>query len=125
MVEQWNAYLDNSPLYRAKSINTPLLIAHGDRDGNVPFAQSVEIFNTLRRIGNKAVVLLQYRGEEHEISATAQRDFERRMDAVFDHFLLGAPAPSWWSDGVTYYEGEVPASESPELEGRHHPRTTN
>lgn len=111
--ENWEAYVQNSPLYHALRINTPLLIVHGDQDQAVPFSQAVELFNTLRRMGDKPVVLLQYAGENHVFSPKAQRDIDQRMGEFFDHFLKGTPAPLWWSEGVSYYAGEAPATGMP------------
>jgi dipeptidyl aminopeptidase/acylaminoacyl peptidase len=87
--EHWDAYLRNSPLFYAPSMSTPLLMVHGDQDEAAPFGQAVEMFNTLRRMGNQQAVLLQYAGERHTFSKPVQRDIWRRMEQFFDHFLQG------------------------------------
>ena len=108
--QEWDAYVKNSPLFSAGNINTPLLIVHGDEDYAVPFNQAVEMFNTLRRMGNKPVVLLQYAGEDHTLSKEeTKRDMDIRIEQFFGHFLKNEPAPSWWSDGISYFEGQAPA----------------
>jgi dipeptidyl aminopeptidase/acylaminoacyl peptidase len=99
--EHWADYVKGSPLFHASRIQTPLLMIHGDQDEAVPFTQAEELFNTLRRMGNKPVVLLQYVGEGHTLSDAAQRDADRRMEEFFDHFLKDAAAPNWWSDGIS------------------------
>lgn len=69
-------------------------------DRAVPFAQSVEMFNTLRRLGGRHVALLQYRGEGHDLSRSSAADFRNRMQEFLDHMLKGEPAPIWWAGGV-------------------------
>jgi dipeptidyl aminopeptidase/acylaminoacyl peptidase len=98
--EHWDAYIENSPIFHAARIKTPLLIAHGDRDELVPFTQAVEMFNTLRRMGKADVVLLEYEGSDHALVGEAKRDFQQRVLQFFDHYLLGSPAPPWWTQGV-------------------------
>jgi dipeptidyl aminopeptidase/acylaminoacyl peptidase len=104
--DQQDAYLRNSPVFSATKVTTPLVILHNDKDGAVDFTQGVEYFNTLRRL-QKPVVMLQYKGENHGLSAPANRkDYSNRMKEFFDHYLQGAPAPDWWKDGVPYLKME-------------------
>lgn len=94
--ERWDAYLENSPLYHAATIRTPLLLVHGDQDRAVSFSQSVELFNTLRRMGNPSIVLLQYSNEGHDLHAESLTDLMSRMEGFFGHFLKAEPTPRWW-----------------------------
>jgi dipeptidyl aminopeptidase/acylaminoacyl peptidase len=97
-----DAYVRNSPVYHARNVKTPLLLVHNDQDGAVDFNQGIECFNTLRRL-NKPVVLLQYKGEDHDLAKPAnQKDYTVRMREFFDHHLLGKPAPGWLREGVPY-----------------------
>ncbi|MXP40730.1 prolyl oligopeptidase family serine peptidase [Altererythrobacter soli] len=111
--EGWNDILRNSPLYHARSIKTPLLLGHGSEDDSVSFAQSVELFNTLRALGNENVVLIEYRGQSHTFDDATYADFDGRVIEFFGHFLKGENAPLWWSNGGSLYEGEVPNLELP------------
>ena len=101
----WDArsdYIENSPLFYADQVETPLVIMHGDEDGAVPWYQSIELYVALRRLGKHAV-FLQYRGEPHHPQEYANKlDYSLKMKAFFDHHLKGAPAPEWWSVGVPY-----------------------
>jgi dienelactone hydrolase len=93
-------YIKNSPLFRADKVNTPLLITHNDADGSVPWYQGIEFFTALRRLGKK-VWMLEYNGEDHNLVERRNRkDLSVRLSQYFDHFLKGAPAPKWLSEGV-------------------------
>lgn len=98
--EGLDLYLENSPLFSAYSITTPLLIMHNDRDGAVPWYQGIEFFTALRRL-NKTAWMLQYNGEEHNLTLRRnQRDLSIRLQQFFDHYLKGAPMPMWMRDGI-------------------------
>ena len=93
-------YLDNSPLFQADKIETPLLMMHNDKDGAVPWYQGIEMFVALRRLG-KPVWMLNYNGEFHGLTKYHnKRDWAIRMQQFFDHYLQGAPAPVWMAEGV-------------------------
>jgi dipeptidyl aminopeptidase/acylaminoacyl peptidase len=95
-----DAYLRNSPVLHARSVKTPLMLLHNDRDGAVDFTQGMEYFNTLRRLG-KPVVMLEYVGENHNLRRPVnQQDYTVRMKEFFDHHLMGKPAPEWLTKGV-------------------------
>ena len=93
-------YLDNSPLFQADKIKTPLLMLHNDEDGAVPWYQGIEFFAALRRL-QKPVWMLNYNGEGHGLSKYPnRRDFAIRMQQFFDHYLMDAPAPIWMTEGI-------------------------
>lgn len=90
-------YIDNSPLFFADQIETPLLIQFGDEDGAVPWTQGIELYMAMRRLG-KPCVFLQYGGEGHHLKVDAnQLDYSIRMKEFLDHFCKGDPAPEWWT----------------------------
>ena len=98
------AYIRNSPVYHAETVNTPLLILHNDKDGAVDWNQGIEYFNTLRRL-DKPVVMLQYTGENHGLRKPANRkDYTIRMREFFDHHLRDEPAPDWLAKGIPHLE---------------------
>ncbi|HEX7485696.1 MAG TPA: prolyl oligopeptidase family serine peptidase [Vicinamibacterales bacterium] len=102
--DNWEAYVRNSPVNFARNVKTPLVILHNDKDGAVDFTQGVEYFNTLRRLG-KPVVMLEYPGENHGLAKPAnQQDYTVRMKEFFDYYLMGKPAPDWWTKGVPRLE---------------------
>lgn len=103
-LDNLEAYARNSPVYFADRVNTPLILLHNDQDGAVDWNQGIEYFNTLRRLG-KPVVLLQYTGENHGVRKPANRkDYSYRMFDFFNHYLKGADAPGWWTDGIKHLE---------------------
>jgi dipeptidyl aminopeptidase/acylaminoacyl peptidase len=93
-------YIENSPLFTADKIETPVLMMHNDADGAVPWYQGIEFFSALRRLG-KPVWMLNYNGEDHGLRKEHNRkDFAVRMQQFFDHYLKDAPAPVWMEEGV-------------------------
>lgn len=93
----WNAkdlYTDQSPLFRADKIHTPLLLTHGTSDTNVPLNESIQLFTALK-ILNRDVALVEVRGEDHLIA-----DYEKRAQwsntimAWFEKYLKGDA--TWW-----------------------------
>lgn len=95
-------YLENSPVFHARHVNTPLLIQFGDEDEAVPWQQGIELYLALRRL-DKDVVFLQYRGEPHHLKRYANKlDYSIKMKEFFDHHLKGAKAPAWMVDGIPY-----------------------
>jgi dipeptidyl aminopeptidase/acylaminoacyl peptidase len=99
-IENYDAYIRNSPAFHAHKIKTPLLLLHNERDGAVDFNQGITFFNTLRELG-KDVVMLQYVGENHGLQQPRnQKDYTIRMREFFDHYLKGDAAPDWLKDGI-------------------------
>jgi dienelactone hydrolase len=93
-------YMENSPLFSAPRVNTPLLMLHNDADGAVPWYQGIEYFVALRRL-QKPVWMLNYNGEAHGLRQYPnQKDWQLRMQQFYDHYLLGEPAPVWLAEGV-------------------------
>ncbi len=93
-------YIENSPIFHADKVNTPLLIMHNDKDGAVPWWQGIEYFTDLRRLG-KQVWMLSYNNDDHNLMKWPNRvDLSIRMMQFFDHFLKGKPMPVWMSKGI-------------------------
>jgi dipeptidyl aminopeptidase/acylaminoacyl peptidase len=95
-------YIENSPVFFADRIETPLLIQFGDEDGAVPWYQGIELYLACRRLG-KECIFLQYRGEPHHLKKYPNKlDYSIKMKEFFDHHLKGEPAPTWMTEGVPY-----------------------
>ncbi len=99
-------YLENSPLFRADRVQTPLLMINNDEDDAVPWYQGIEFFLALRRL-NKEAYMFSYNGEKHGLRKRInQKDYTRRLQEFFDHFLKGAPEPEWMQKGIPYLQRE-------------------
>lgn len=95
-------YIENSPVFYADRINTPMLMMFGDADTAVPWYQGIEMYLAMRRL-DKDAVFLQYRDEPHHLQEYANRlDYAIKMKEYFDHYLRGEEAPDWITDGVPY-----------------------
>lgn len=97
-------YLENSPLFTMDRVETPVLIMHNDADGSVPWYQGIEMFMALKRL-DKPAWLLQYNGEDHNlVQRKNAKDLSVRLSQFFDHYLKGAPAPLWMTEGLPAVE---------------------
>jgi len=97
-------FIENSPIFWADRVKTPLLMLHNDQDDAVPWYQGIEYYLALRRLG-KEVYLFNYNGEPHGLRKRVnQKDYTVRLQQYFDHYLKGAPAPDWMVKGVPYLE---------------------
>ena len=104
--EQPMRYLENSPVFRADRVETPVLMLHNDADDAVPWYQGIEYYLALRRLG-KEVYMFNYNGELHGLRRRAnQKDYTRRMQQFFDYYLKGAPKPAWMDKGIPFIERE-------------------
>ena len=93
----WNnpeLYVEQSPLFHADKINTPLLLLHGTEDTNVPVGESIQMYNALKILG-KEVEFIQVSGENHAIMAYSKRlEWNKRIFAWFAKWLKDEP--EWW-----------------------------
>jgi len=97
-------YMDNSPMFQAAKINTPMLVTFGDHDGAVDWHQGIEMYITMRRM-EKPMILLVYAGENHAVRKKENMlDYTRRINEFFDYYLLGKPPKPWITNGVKYID---------------------
>jgi dipeptidyl aminopeptidase/acylaminoacyl peptidase len=93
----WNnpdLYTQQSPLYKADKITTPLLLLHGTADTNVPIGESIQMFNALKILG-KTVEFVQVQGENHAIYDYKKRiEWNKTIHAWFAKWLKDQP--EWW-----------------------------
>lgn len=100
--DDFDLYVDQSAVYNARKMNTPLMLLHGVEDGSVEWLQAIEFYNALR-FNSKNVILLSYPGEDHHLAKWEnQVDFMTRMEQFYDHYLKGKPAPEWMIKGVPF-----------------------
>ena len=102
-------FIENSPIFWADRVETPVMILHNDADDAVPWYQGIEFYLALRRLG-KEVYMFVYNGEPHGLRRRPdQKDYTIRLQQYFDHFLKGAPAPDWMEKGVPFLEKDKTA----------------
>ncbi|RBL89352.1 alpha/beta hydrolase family protein [Chitinophaga flava] len=88
-------YIENSPLFYAKNVNTPLLMWHNPEDKNVAIYQSLAFFIQLRNLG-KPVWLLSYKGEGHGfMNPDNCLDYKVKLKSFLDYHLRDSSEPGW------------------------------
>lgn len=95
----WNnrsLYVDQSPLFNADKIKTPLLLITGDSDTNVPPGESIQLFTALKILG-RPVELVMVKGEDHHIVTYSKRiQWHNTIMAWWDKYLKDQG--DWWED---------------------------
>lgn len=95
----WNRkdiYIEQSPLYQADKITTPLLLLHGKEDTNVPPGESIQLFTALKLLGRE-VEYIEIAGQNHHIMEHNKRkQWTKTIIAWFDKYLKDQP--QWWDD---------------------------
>lgn len=87
-------YVDQSPLFNADKIHTPLLLLHGNADTNVPLIESLQMFTALKLLGRE-VSLVEVEGENHHILDYSKKEkWLATQMAWFQKWLKDDP--SWW-----------------------------
>ena len=87
-------YVDQSPLFNADKIHTPLLLLHGNADTNVPLIESLQMFTALKLLG-RDVALVEVQGENHHILDYKKREkWLATQMAWFQKWLKDDS--SWW-----------------------------
>jgi dipeptidyl aminopeptidase/acylaminoacyl peptidase len=86
----WDWFLERSPIRHAAKGRTPLLILHGKADTRVHPSQSLELYRYLKTHDQVPVRLVWYPGEGHgNRYAAARLDYSMRVLRWFEHFLQG------------------------------------
>jgi dipeptidyl aminopeptidase/acylaminoacyl peptidase len=110
----WNRrdiYVDQSPLFSADKIKTPLLLTHGGADTNVPTGESEQLFTALKLLG-KNVEYLKFDEQDHFILEYKKRVvWSNSIIAWFDRFLKDEP--EWWNELWPPEGGEAAEAETP------------
>jgi len=94
----WNQpgfYTEQSPVFHADKVTTPMLLLHGDSDTNVPVGESHQMYTALKLLG-KDVELVEFIGDDHHINARTHRlHWWDTILSYFDRELKGQP--EWWN----------------------------
>ncbi|NGP88829.1 alpha/beta hydrolase family protein [Fodinibius halophilus] len=88
--DDYQSFLERSPIYHAGQANTPLLIMAGKQDTRVDPGQSYELYRHIKTRTDTPVRLVLYPGEGHgNAKATARFDYNIRMMRWFNEYLKG------------------------------------
>ena len=88
--DDWQWFLERSPIFHVRQARTPLLIAHGKDDPRVHPQQALELYRQLRVLAQSPVRLVFYPGEGHGNRRAASRlDYNLRHLRWMEHYLLG------------------------------------
>ncbi|MBC7187866.1 MAG: S9 family peptidase [Calditrichaeota bacterium] len=84
-------YIERSPGFYAKFIETPLLLLHGMEDAEVHFQEAIDMRDALTALG-KSVELVLYPREGHSLSTEPAHvvDWVERALAWFDRHIMSA-----------------------------------
>ncbi len=86
--DDWEYFLQRSPIRYVQRNQTPTLILHGKNDPRVHPSQSLELHRHLKTLGKAPVRLVLYEGEGHGNRKAASRlDYNLRMLRWMQHFL--------------------------------------
>lgn len=95
LFDNWQGYLEASPIYHVKKVQKPILLWGGADDPNVLSDQVRSFFYGLTRL-NKKAIYLNYVNEGHNIIEKAKRqDLNYKAWQWMEHFLKGKPAADW------------------------------
>ena len=93
----WNRrdiYLDQSPLFYADKVTTPILLLHGNADTNVPPGESRQFYAALKLLGREAE-LIEVEDQDHHILQYNKRiRWTKTIIAWFDRWLKDQA--EWW-----------------------------
>lgn len=94
----WNArdmYINQSPLFNADKIHTPMLFIQGSEDHNVPLVESIQMFTALKILGRETA-FVEVAGQDHQIL-----DYHKRFlwqNTIFAWFAKWLKSDSgWWN----------------------------
>lgn len=95
----WNnrkLYIDQSPLFNADKVTTPLLLIHGSADTNVPLGESIQMYQALKLLG-KEVDFVQVKNQDHHI-----KNYTKRIlwnNTIFSYFAKHLQdKDQWWNE---------------------------
>lgn len=88
-------YTQQSPLFNADKIHTPLLFLHGDADTNVPVGESIQMFTALKLLGRETA-FVAVNGQDHHILDYSKRiKWQNTIFAWFAKWLQDDAL--WWN----------------------------
>jgi dipeptidyl aminopeptidase/acylaminoacyl peptidase len=93
----WNRkdiYINQSALFSADKITTPLLLLHGSEDTNVPPGESTQLFTALKILGREVEYIQIHEQNHHILAFNRRKIWTKTIMAWFDRWLKDQP--EWW-----------------------------
>lgn len=87
-------YVDQSPLFNADKVHTPLLFLHGNADHNVPIGESIQMFTALKLLGRPTAFVVVDGQDHHILDYNKRIKWHNTILAWFQRYLKGDA--SWW-----------------------------
>ncbi|MBR5182920.1 MAG: S9 family peptidase, partial [Bacteroidales bacterium] len=88
-------YVEQSPLYNAHKVNTPILFLHGDKDNNVPVGESIQMYTALKLLGKETAMVLVKDQDHHILDYNKRIQWQNTIFALFAKWLQNDP--TWWN----------------------------
>lgn len=88
-------YVEQSPLFNADKVNTPILFLHGTDDTNVPVGESIQMFTALKLLGKQTAMVLVEGQDHHILDYNKRIKWQNTIFAWFAKYLKDDP--SWWN----------------------------
>ncbi len=92
-------FIDQSPLFNADKIHTPLLFVHGTGDTNVPVGESIQMYTALKLL-NRPTAMVLVEGENHWILEYQKRT--KWQNTIWAWFA------KWLQDDSTWWDAMYP-----------------
>lgn len=95
----WNRkdiYVEQSPLFNADKVHTPLLLIHGTKDVNVPTAQSMQFYTALKLLGKDAELVFVKDSDHVVVDYDLRILWNNTILAYFAKYLK--EEPDWWKN---------------------------
>lgn len=93
----WNRkdiYVEQSPLFSADKVKTPILLIHGTKDVNVPTGQSIQLYTALKLLGKDAELVFVKDADHTVVDYTQRIIWNNTILSYFAKYLKDQPA--WW-----------------------------
>ncbi len=85
-VENYEHYIDKSPIKYYKNAKAPLLIIHSEEDFRCPISQAYEFYTAMKLNGNK-VRMIVFKNENHDLSRNGRpRNRVKRLEEILGWF---------------------------------------
>ncbi|MFT5431178.1 MAG: dipeptidyl aminopeptidase/acylaminoacyl peptidase, partial [Myxococcota bacterium] len=105
MWDDWQWYLERSPIFHVKNGKTPTLILHGKKDTRVHPSQSMALYRHLKVLGKVPVRLVFYPDEGHgNRNAASRLDYNLRLLRWMERYLkrTGDAVPKLPKKAINY-----------------------